>query len=137
MRLILLSDKFYSDYSGCPEILEKRNRPYVCALVRQGRYTFAVPFRHHIGHKHAFFTVGDAGLDYSKTVVISDVAYISDEDPTVDTREFRKINANMDRIQRELRQYIKLYKKATMYRSNPHYASILRYSALQYFEEYL
>ena len=33
MKFFLLENKFYSDYSNCPEILIKMNRPYVVFLI--------------------------------------------------------------------------------------------------------
>lgn len=69
--------------------------------------TVAIPFRHHIAHKYAFRTYGDCGLDYTKAVVIADERYI-----------------DAGRAQIE-------------HRDEPCYSNIIRYSSLQYFEEYI
>ena len=82
MKLITLSPVFYERYHGCEEILIKQTRPYVCLAVKVDGVTFAIPFRHHIPHKWAFFTVGEAGLDYSKAVVISEWRFINSSTPT-------------------------------------------------------
>lgn len=56
MKFILLSDKFYQAYGHLPEVLSKKTRPYACLAVEIDGIQFAIPFRHHIRHKHAFIT---------------------------------------------------------------------------------
>lgn len=135
MHLILLSDKFYNEHSSCTEILQKRNRPYVCVTVNIGDKLFAIPIRHHIRHKYAFFTIGEAGLDYTKAVVIKDETDLSTSKAVIDTKEFQIIKTQEARIVRELKKYIELYKKAKQHSENPHYENILSKSTLQYFDE--
>lgn len=137
MRLIILSEKFYDEYGQCPEILQKKTRPYVCLEVKIRSSTFAIPFRHHIRHRHAFFTCGECGLDYTKAVVIRDKSYISAECPRVEQAEFNALKGMDSRVRKGLADYIALYKKASRYKENRHYANILQCSALQYFEEYI
>ncbi len=52
---------------------------------------FAVPFRHHMKHPHSFYTIGDAYLDYTKAVIITDPLFLSDDKPTIDSSEFAVI----------------------------------------------
>lgn len=137
MRLIILSEKFYEEYGGFREILQKKARPYVCLEVTIAGQTFAIPFRHHIPHKYAFITYGDCGLDYTKSVVIPDSSYISDDIPQIEQAEFNALKGKDARIERGLSNYIKLYKKAIQYQDNPHYRNILRYSTLKYFRRFL
>ena len=137
MRLILLSDKFYRDYSGCEEILQKDSRPYMCLAVSINGETFAIPFRHHIQHKYAFFTKPRCGLDYSKAVVISSEEYISSVSPRIDQMEFNAVKGKDARIQNGMEKYIKLYNTAKRYKETFFYYNILKCSSLQYFEEYL
>lgn len=133
MRFILLSDKFYQSYGKYREILQKDGRPYACLEVEIDGIRFAIPFRHHIPHKYAFFTYDTCGLDYTKAVVIKDESMISSEIPTIEQKEFNFLKGKDSRVESGMRQYYKLLKNALRYRDNPRYANILRFSALKYF----
>lgn len=137
MRLILLSDAFYNAHVGHNEILQKRTRPYACLSVRIGNVLFAIPFRHHIAHRNAFFTYDCCGLDYTKTVVIENPSQIAAVTPTIEQVEFDALKGKDIIISNGLRRYIKLYKKAVEHRNNPYYANIIAFSSLQYFEAYI
>ncbi len=137
MRLIYLSPKFYQQYAACREIMKKPSRPYACLFVEVEALTFAIPFRYHIPHKYAFFTYNDCGLDYTKAVLVPDESYIGVGRPQVEQREFNALKGQDARILREFSRYLKLYRKAALNRTNPHYSGIIQYSALQYFEEYI
>ena len=56
MKYIFLTEQFYKDYEKCPEIEQKRFRPYIMLLVKIDNLTFALPLRSHIKHPYAFFT---------------------------------------------------------------------------------
>jgi len=88
MEFITLSDAFFERYSGCKEILQKRSRPYICVRVEIGDMEFAIPLRHHIHHKYAFFTVEDRGLDYTKAIPLIEEAFISSFTGTIDQEEY-------------------------------------------------
>ena len=88
MKLKILSKDFYSTYADCKEILKKENRPYVCLTIEIGGIPFAIPFRHHIRHRYAFFTIGESGLDYTKAVVIAEARFLSNDHPTIESKEF-------------------------------------------------
>lgn len=133
MRLILLSDKFYDEYSSMPELLQKRTRPYICLEIKIDTQTYAIPFRHHISHKYAFFTREGCGLDYTKAVIIHDESYISSDRPRIEQREFNVIKGKEAKIIKGMTDYINLYKKASEHSDNPHYENIRRYSTLKYF----
>lgn len=135
MKLVLLSDKFYVEYADCSEILRKRNRPYACLEVDVDGVRYAIPFRHHIKHKFAFFTYGECGLDYTKAVVIKDGSYLDAERPQVEQAEWNVIRRNENRIEYELRRFIGQYKRAMKHRGNPRSERLLRFCSLQYFEE--
>lgn len=137
MQLKILSEKFYTTYANCPELLKKKNRPYACLAVELDGLLFAIPFRHHIRHQYAFYTVGEAGLDYSKAVIISNLSYLSADKPTIDSKEFSILKRNENKIRYDFSKYIRLYRKATKHRDNPRNISILKYSTLQYFEDLL
>lgn len=136
MQFITLSQFFYQVHQNDKEILTKDSRPYVCLGIRIDGIPFAIPIRHHIHHKYMFPTIGDAGLDYTKAVVISGNQDIGKTNVQIDQSEWNIIKVNEDKIEREFSKYLKLYRKAMNYRTNPHYANILNNSALQYFESY-
>lgn len=137
MELKILSDKFYSTYSHCSEILKKENRPYACLTMKLNGLLFAIPFRHHIKHSRAFHTIGEAGLDYTKAVIITDVQFLSDDKPSIESKEFAIIKREENKIRYDFFKYVNQYKRAMKHRENPRSVNILKYSALQYFEEYL
>lgn len=137
MTLKILSKEFYDTYSDCKEILKKENRPYACLTINLDGLLFAIPFRHHIKHKYSFITIGDAGLDYTKAIVIVNTHFLSDDKPTIEGKEFAILKKNEQKIRYSFRQYINQYKRALNHRDNPRSINILKYSALQYFEEYL
>ena len=137
MKLKILSKKFYSTYSDCKEILKKSERPYACLTIEVNSTLFAIQFRHHIRHKYAFFTIGEAGLDYTKAVVISDPSHLAPDEPTIESKEFAIIKKEEQQIIYGFKKYVNQYRKAMKHRDIPRNANILKYSALQYFEEYL
>ena len=137
MQLKILSEKFYDAYSHCDEILKKENRPYACLTIEIKGLLFAVPFRHHIKHRHAFHTLGEAGLDYTKSVIITDNLFLSSDKPTIESKEFSIIKRNESKIRYGLSKYVNQYKRAMKHRDNLRSANILKYSALKYFEKYL
>lgn len=137
MKLITLSAYFYSTYSNCPEILTKSTRPYACLAVRIDGVPFAIPFRHHIHHKWAFITYGEAGLDYSKAVVVADPRFIGSHTPEIEQVEFDSLKGKDALIENGMRKYLSTYRKAVRYPDNPHYDCIRSCSSLQYFHSEL
>ncbi len=137
MKLITLSPYFYNKYRNCSEILIKPTRPYACLAVRIDGVLFAIPFRHHIAHKWAFITYGDAGLDYSKAVVVADERFIGNMKPQIEQREFEALKGKEPLITNGMRKYLAAYRKAVTYPDNRHYNAIRSCSSLQYFHEEL
>lgn len=137
MLLKILSENFYSTYANCTELLKKENRPYACLTLEVDGLLFAIPFRHHIRHPYAFHTIGEAGIDFTKAVVISNPDYLSADAPTIDSKEFAILKRNENKIRYDFSKYIRQYKRAMKHRDNPRNASILKYSSLQYFEDFL
>lgn len=137
MRIVYLSQKFFDEYKNCPEILTKIDRPYACIEIKIGDLVFAIPFRHHIAHKYAFFTIEGCGLDFTKAVVIPDQSYIGAGTPQINSTEFQAIKGKDEAIRKQLIRYIKLYIKATQNYNNPFYDNIRKYSTLQYFDNWL
>jgi len=132
MKLVTLSEDFYTAHADCPEILKKHNRPYVCVLVKTGSRTYGIPLRHHIRHPYGYHTIGEQGLDYSKAVVIEE-GDTTDVQPWIESKEWNIIKANYERISFEFRKYLKMYDRALSHPDNPRSKRILEFSTLKYF----
>lgn len=137
MRLVILSDYFFSQYPNCPELLTKRSRPYAYLEITIDGLRFAIPFRHHISHKWAYITYGECGLDYTKAVIISDPRFISAERAVIEQREFNALKGKEMRIASGMSRYLDAYRSACSHPGNHHYDMIRRCSALQYFHAQL
>ena len=135
LQLIHLSPQFYSIYGKQPEILKKHNRPYVFLAIKIDGITYAIPFRHHITHRYAFFTGQDKGLDYTKAVIIKNSSFIGKIGVQVDQAEFNALKGKESRIAAGMRSFVAVYRKAIQYPNNPHYSFIRNCCALQYFPE--
>ena len=134
MRLITLSDGFYSEYGTCTEILKKKDLPYYCVAVKIDNHSFAIPLRHHIRHAFAFFTIDDAGLDYTKAVLIDDSKYVSNDSPRIDSAEWNILRGNEDRIFNGFKRFIRQYRRALRNPDNPRSQKYLKFCSLQYFD---
>lgn len=134
IKFYLLENQFYIDYQGCPEILNKENRPYVVFLLTLNNLTFAVPLRSRICHKYAIKTVGNKGIDFSKAVVINDrQKYISNKRVLIGSREYQIVMSQKWRITQKMANYIEKYKKALKNNSVPANKILCNSSSLQYF----
>ncbi|MCQ2106589.1 MAG: hypothetical protein MJZ26_12445 [Fibrobacter sp.] len=75
--MALLSSQFYERNKENTEILSKQNRPYLVLLIEYRGLKFAIPFRSHIQHTHAYKFQGEgsqrkaSGLDFSKSVLVA------------------------------------------------------------------
>ena len=78
MAFFYLTPEFYEKYKNCKEILQKQKRPYAVHLIRYNNLTFAIPVRSNINHNFSYKTIGSKGLDFTKTVIITDEKYLSD-----------------------------------------------------------
>ena len=80
MRFHRLSATFYKQFGHNEEILSKADRPYYVLLLELDSLTYAIPLRSHITHPYCFIADNsfgkNNGLDYSKAVVITDVAQL-------------------------------------------------------------
>ena len=134
MKLIILSDAFYLRYGACKEILRKKNRPYYCVSITVDGHRFAIPLRHHVRHAYSFLTVGDAGLDYTKAVLIDDPTYITSDKPIIDSAEWNILRRNEDTIFKGFSRYVRQYKRGLANKENPRSKKLMKYSSLQYFD---
>ena len=141
-KFIFLSQDFYNDYptSSYPEIEQKSTRPYVQVVIDLNGSIFAIPMRSNINHPHSFLTdkTNKCGLDFSKTVVITDSKYIdTSKTPFIRPNEFNALRGKEYRIKQKLIKYISDYKAAKNDSTLPFAYEIVSNSTLQYFEDYI
>jgi len=139
MKYIFLSEEFYKTYkeNEYPEILHKPTRPYVMLMVKIDNLTFAIPIRSHLRHKFGFITNKEtnAGLDYSKAVIILKPEYISDKQRiTITRQEMLLISNSKELIIKDFKRFLHTYKRKI---KNNLSETLLKYSSLQYFHKEL
>lgn len=148
-QVYLLSSKFTADYplSSYPELMYKEGRPYTCLLIEtHNGYFLCIPFRSSINHKYAYHFLSTqrslqsrSGLDYSKTVVIRNTAYIDSEKAAiVDQDEYAEMVRNLPRITSEILEYVNSYidhVKGIKTMHNREFNRRYAYSTLPYFND--
>lgn len=141
LQFSFLTDEFYHDYHNCTEIEQKNTRPYIRIEIEVDGVLFGIPLRSNINHPHVLWTDKEnhCGVDFSKAVVITDPArYLNTKDaPYIRPKEFDSLRGKEFQIKEKMRRYISEYKKAKAKPDVPRNKMLLRYSTLQYFEEYI
>jgi len=140
-----LSKAFYTQYKNCEEILAKNERPYYVLLLEIDNLTYAIPLRSHITHQYCYIADSSknqrSGLDYSKSIVITDTdKYIDPSPVTIRQHEFNVLKKKEYLIKKQFSSYVKLYKKEIQRRQNNKalpVSSLCRYSTLKYFHKEL
>lgn len=94
MAFFYLTPEFYEKYKNCKEILQKQKRPYAVHLIRYNNLIFAIPVRSNINHNFSYKTVGNKGLDFTKTVIIIDEKYLSNNKAVINHEEYLKLDKN-------------------------------------------
>lgn len=109
-RFVFLSEDFYQRYpsSQYPEIEQKQTRPYIQVCVEINGTKFAIPLRSDIHHPHV-----------------------------LRQNEFDALRGKDFKIKQKMQKYIDQYKSAKITPEIPIHKVLLKYSTLQYFEEYL
>ena len=141
-RFVFLSENFYQRYPSAqyPEIEQKHTRPYIQICVEINGTKFAIPLKSDIHHPHVFWTdkQNHCGVDFSKAVVITDDKYIDKmREPHLRQNEFDALRGKDFKIKQKMQKYIDKYKQAKMNPDKPIHRVLLKYSTLQYFEEFL
>lgn len=140
-KLIFLTDAFFQAYADCPELEQKPTRPYIRIGIILGGVLWAVPLRSHITHSYVIWTDREhqCGIDFTKAVAVSNPElYISAARPHLRPNEFEQLKRiNQHTLEQKLLQYMRSYKRAKAAPNAPHNAALLRYSTLQYFEDYM
>lgn len=141
VKFVFLTNQFYVDYSNCKEIEKKINRPHAQVQIAVDSVDFCIPMRSHITHPHVFWTdkPNKCGLDFSKTVIITDLdKYIdTDAEPWIRPNEFDVLRGKEYIIKQKLMKYIKDYKAAKARMGVNQNRILLNYSTLKYFEDYI
>lgn len=145
-----LTDLFYDTYPNPPysEILQKRQRAYNCLLFElHCEYFICIPFRTEIKHSYAYHFKKSkrslkhkSGLDYTKTVIINKKEYIDNGTTLVDNDEFREMMINLEKIRREVLEFVKDYKEHMNGTKSLHPSEFKRrytFSPLRYFHKEL
>lgn len=142
MKYTFLSEQFYKDFphEHYEQLELKDNRPYAHVQLDIYDKLFCIPLRSNIDHPHVFFTNKRArcGIDYSKAVVITNKEYIDNTKKVfIRPNEYKKLLGKDYLIKKQFLNYIKLYKQAKIDDTVSHREDILKFSTLQYFEEYI
>lgn len=144
MDLVFLSEEFYSDFGHYEEILTKEKRPYIMLLVCYNNLDFAVPFRSNVNHPHAFITSKENknGIDFSKSVIITDKKYIvTDKNIKIREDEFKYIKDKKYEIKKQFSSYISKYIKSYQKIKSDNYHSrdfnLCKFSTLKNYHKHL
>ena len=118
-QILKLTKKFYKEYDPktYPEILLKSGRSYNCLLLQSHYgYFICIPYRSEINHSCSFKFQNtersknhSPGLDYTKTIIITDLDYISNKQSTIDDDEYVETIKSIDLIRNEITSYIDDY----------------------------
>ncbi|MCL2366647.1 MAG: hypothetical protein FWC75_06315 [Oscillospiraceae bacterium] len=141
VKFVFLTQEFYDDFAKCPEILHKDDRPHIQLQIEIGVHVFCVPLRSNINHPHVLWTdkANKCGLDFSKTVVITDAQRHINKtrEPIIRQIEFDSLRGKEHIIKTSLKKYIANYKDAKKRQHIQRYRTLLQCSTLQYFEEHI
>ena len=136
-----LTHKFYNKYKNCKEILYKPKRLYAVHLIEYNNLIFAIPIRSNITHEFSYKTIKEKnkskGLDFTKTVIINDLKYLSKQPVRINQEEYLKLDKNRHFIEKKMLSYLKIYKKALQKPNTNKNKNILSKSTLQYFHKEL
>ena len=136
-----LTHEFYNKYKNCKEILYKPKRPYAVHLIEYNNLIFAIPIRSNITHEFSYKTIKEKnkskGLDFTKTVIINDLKYLSKQPVRINQEEYLKLDKNRHFIEKKMLSYLKIYKKALQKPNTNKNKNILSKSTLQYFHNEL
>lgn len=149
-EICYLEDSFFEDYPNPPncELLKKKERPYNCLIIETHYdYCICIPYRTNIKHANGFIfrkskraKLNRSGLDYSKSLIIKDMAYLKKGISIIDKDEYLETKMYMDKIVIGITKYIDDYinhHKATDIIIEPEYRRKYSLSTLQYFHDLL
>jgi len=115
MKIRLLTDEAYNKIIQLKETMTKKERGYGVVPVEIKGITFAIPFRSKMRHRHGFKTILYKGmwngLDYSKSIIISDEDLKPEAFKLRSEAEYTKVKNNKDKIKSEFEKYVNEYIK--------------------------
>lgn len=148
--IYLLSTKFLYDYphNKYPELMYKQNRPYAFLLIDVFEdFYICIPYRSYITHNNAYLfkksirsKINKSGLDYSKVVLINKDEYIDKKKVIIDQDEYKETMQNIDKIAKEITNYIYTYKQHILgikTINTKQFQRKYKYSTLIYFHDIL
>lgn len=141
MHLIFLTNQFYLDFNHYKEILIKNERPYIMLIVCYNNHDFAIPFRSNIKHSNYYKTSDTGGIDYTKSIIVTDKKYIDNKNPILRDNEFKVIKGKEFEIKERFITYINRYKKhiekLTTEKAHIMDYNFCKYSTLQNYHSFL
>tara|TARA_Y100001963_G_C6741964_1_gene429457 strand:+ start:768 stop:1244 length:477 start_codon:yes stop_codon:yes gene_type:complete len=124
MELKKLDASFYTNNSHLQEALDNFNgnwqdgkvRGYGVVVITLNNLTFAIPLRTNIRHKAAYITkkchepgIQGKGLDFSKSLLITDEEYISEAPFKIPPEEHKKLRSKEFFITSKFEKYVEKY----------------------------
>ena len=96
----------------------------------------------YLTHEFSYKTIKEKnkskGLDFTKTVIINDLKYLSKQPVRINQEEYlKKLDKNRHFIEKKMLSYLKIYKKALQKPNTNKNKNILSKSTLQYFHKEL
>ena len=95
----------------------------------------------YLTHEFSYKTIKEKnkskGLDFTKTVIINDLKYLSKQPARINQEEYLKLDKNRHFIEKKMLSYLKIYKKALQKPNTNKNKNILSKSTLQYFHKEL
>lgn len=115
MKISKLLPVFYQNNRHLSETLDgngtqgEKNRGYGIVVIEiKNGMRFGIPLRSHLRHKYGFKTIDGKGLDYSKAVLIGNVAFIG-QPFKIPHDEYVKIKDREHFIASRFQKYVERY----------------------------
>ena len=128
MRFVLLNYSYFAEHPTT-EAMDK-DRPHAVVVVDVNRLRFAIPLRTQLTHKQGFKTINNAGLDYTKALLIFDDKDISRDIKLKSVDEFKRINEHEHKIRAAFTKYVNRYVAARQTWDDNIIGTNYRYSTL-------
>ena len=118
MFLFKLELVFFQENAHLVEVLDKnksggwnreKERGYGIAVISHNNLRFGIPLRSHISHQFCYLTLNNKGLDYTKAVLLTKDAYISDRPFMIPSAEYVKIKDRAHHISNKFGKYVDKY----------------------------
>lgn len=141
---VLLTKKFYEDFVFCKQILVKTERVYLMAVVEIENIKFAIPLKNRCYGEFSLQTPNatraQAGLAFTKAVVVSDDSYIDSIVRLYDKEQREFIQDSHHVIKTKMNKYVEKYKIKISQLNDRATVGVYNFcatSALQYFHQEL